>query len=116
MGWPRHRVEACPIRFSCDHRDFGTRGFENGRNHLGPMPDDALTLYRRSDHESRNVGQKKQGNVEGIAQPDETRRLVRRIDEENAALVHRLIGDHADHPPLQASTAAAYLSRIALLD
>jgi len=56
------------------------------REHLRAVADDALALDRLADHEARHVGQEEQRDREGVAQPDEARRLVGRVDEEDAAL------------------------------
>src|SRR5579864_3511383 len=85
-GRARHAVEAGPVGLAHDHRDLGDGGFGDRRDHLRSVPDDALALDGGPDHEARDVGQEEEGDVEGVAEPDETGRLVRRVDEEDAAL------------------------------
>ena len=80
------------------------------------MADDALALHGRPDHEPWHVRQKQEWNVEGIAEPDESRRLVGRVHEQDAAFVHRLVGDHADHPTVDAGEPADDLPGVELLD
>ena len=60
------------------------------------MPDDALLLHLRADHEARHVHQVDERDIEGIAHPHEPGRLVRGVRVEDAALLHRLVGNHAD--------------------
>ena len=52
-----------------------------------------------------HVGQEQQRHVEGVAGPDEARRLVGRVDEQHAALVLGLVGDDPDGAAVQARVA-----------
>ena len=68
------------------------------------------------DHEAGDVGQVDQRDVEGVAEPDEARRLVGGVDHEHAALDLRLIGDDAGHAPADAGQPHDDLPREQLLD
>ena len=60
------------------------------------MPDDPRVLDLRADHEAGHVLQEDERHVERVADLDEVRRLVGRVVVEDAAEVHRLVGDDAD--------------------
>ncbi len=45
------------------------------------------------------------GNVEGVAEADEARALVGRVDVERPGLDRRLVGDNSDHHALDPSEA-----------
>ena len=55
---------------------FGTVASATARDHLRAVADDPLALDRLADHEAGHVGQEQQRDPEGVAQPDEARRLV----------------------------------------
>jgi hypothetical protein len=69
------------------------------------VADDALALDRGADHEAGHVGEEQQRQAERVAQPDEVRGLVGRVDEEHAALLLGLVGDDADRPAVEAREA-----------
>ena len=73
------------------------------------MADDPLLLDRGADDEPRHVVQEHQRDVERVAQPDEARRLVRRVHVERAAEHHRLVRHDADR--LRRRSAANAVTR-----
>jgi len=64
--------------------------------HLGPVPDDPGVLHLRAHHEPGHVLKKDERHVERVADLDEVSGLVGGVVVEDAAEVHRLVGDHAD--------------------
>src|SRR5487761_35989 len=80
------------------------------------MPDDAAALDVGADHEARYVRQEQQRDLERVAQPDEARGLVGRIAEEDAPLLHRLVGEDADRVSVQSGEPREQLFREQLLD
>ena len=80
------------------------------------MADDPLALDRGPDHEAGHVGEEEQRHVEGVAGLDEARRLVGGVDEEDAALLPRLVGDDADDAAVEPPVADDQLFRPALVD
>ena len=80
------------------------------------MADDALPLDVGPDHEAGDVGEEEERKVEGVADPDEARRLVGAVNEQNAALLHRLIGDDPDDLPAKAGETGQQLLREELFD
>src|SRR5438128_10209526 len=113
---PAESVEAGAVRLADHHAQLGDRRLADCHDHLGARPDDSLALHLRPDHEARHVGQIQERHAEGVAQPDETGRLVRAVDEEHAALVLRLAGDDPDRLPVDAGEAGDHLRREQLLD
>ena len=102
---PAHGVQPGAVRLAHDHADLGHGGLGDGRDHLGPVADDALALDLGADHEAGHVGQEHQRQVEGVAQPDEAGALVGRVDEQHAALLHRVVGHDADGMAVEAGEA-----------
>ena len=80
------------------------------------MPDDALALHRRADHEARHVREEHERDIERVAGPDEAGSLVSRVAEQDAALVVWLVGHDPDHPALQAGEAHDQLPGPARVD
>ena len=60
------------------------------------MADDAGPLDLRTDHEAGHVGQEDERHVERVAQPDEPRRLVGRVDEQHSPEMLRVVRDDPD--------------------
>src|SRR2546430_13516541 len=58
-------------------RSLGDGRLRGGEDHLGPVADDPGPFDLAADHEARHVGEVDEGDVEGVAEPDESRRLVR---------------------------------------
>lgn len=85
-GGTAHGVQSGAVGLAQNYADFGHDGVRNGRHHLGAVADNAGALDGAADHEAGHVGQKQQGNVEGVAQLHEARGLVGRIHEQHAAL------------------------------
>src|SRR6185437_11477077 len=69
-----------------------------------------------ADHEAGNVGEEEQWHVERVAHLDETGGLVGGVDEEHAALLHRLIRDDADGLTVEPGEADEQLARPQLVD
>ena len=111
-----HRVEAGPIRLADDHRELRHRCLGDGGDHLGPVPDDPLALDLGADHEPRDVGEEEQREVERVAAPDETCRLVGRVDEQHPALDLGLVGDDPDRATVEARESDDHLLRPAVVN
>jgi hypothetical protein len=69
------------------------------------VTDDAAELLHRARQEPRDVFDRDQWNVEGVAEAHEARRLYRRIDVERARQVCRLVGDDPDRSAAEPSEA-----------
>src|SRR5258708_20685826 len=93
------------MRFADDRGDLRNGGFGDSADHLRAVPDDSSPLDIGADHEAGHVGKEQKWNLEGVAQPDESRRLVGRVVEEHAALLHRLVREDPDSLPVEAGGA-----------
>ena len=72
------------------HRRLGV-----GEGQLGAVPDHPPPLEVLAGQEARRVDQADDGQVEGVAEPDEPRRLLGRGDVERAGQDAGLVGHHA---------------------
>src|SRR5216684_1784274 len=115
-GRSRHRVEARAVALAYDNAYFRHYSLRNRSNKLCSMTDNACSLYRRADHEPRDVRQEQQRDVEGIAGIDEARSLIRCICEDHTSFDARLIGDDADRVPVQARITGNEFGREEFLD
>src|SRR6058998_4334621 len=89
-------VEAGAVTLADDHRELRHGGLRGREDHLSAVTDDALLLDLRTHHEAGDVGEVDERNIEGVAEPDESRRLVGGIHHQHAALDLRLVGDDPD--------------------
>ncbi len=80
------------------------------------MADDALPFHLGPDHEPGDIGQEEEWDIEGVAEPDEPGALVGRVDEQDPALLHGLISDHADGAAVDPGQPADQFARVELLD
>ena len=80
------------------------------------MADDAATFDVGADHEAGHVGEKQQRNVERVAQPDKARGFIRRVVEQHATLLHRLVRKNSNSLPVKASETCEQLLGEELLD
>src|SRR5215467_7085291 len=94
-GGAAHGVEARAIALAHDHGDLGHGGLGGGEDHLGAVTDDPRPFHLGPHHEAGDVGEIDEGDVEGVAQPDEARGLVRGVDHEDATLDLGLVGHDA---------------------
>ena len=83
-------------------RDGGVRV---GPDELGPAPDDARLLLLGAGPVSRDVHQRDDGDVEGVAELDEAPGLLGRVDVEGPGLAQGLVGDDADGLAVHAGEA-----------
>ena len=113
---PGHRVQAGAVGLADDHRDLRHRRLGDRADHLRAVADDPLALDRGADHEPGHVGEKEQRDVERVAGHDEASRLVGGVDEQDAALLARLVGDDPDRPPVEPRVADHQLLRPAGVD
>ena len=90
---------------------FGIVADRVGEQHLRAVADDAAALLLDAGQEARHVDQGHQRDVEDVAEADEARALVGRVDVERAGLLHRLVGDDADHDALDAREADDEVAR-----
>ena len=69
------------------------------------MTDNAAALLLHSREKTRHIDKSKQRNVEGIAEPDKSSRLIGGIDVKRAGQNAWLVGHNPDWPALQAPKA-----------
>ena len=79
------------------------------------MLDHAAPFLRRARQEAGHILEGDEGNVEGIAEANEARRLDRRIDVEHAGQHLWLIGDDPDHASTQAREGDDHVLRVVFL-
>src|SRR5437016_5954543 len=113
---PAHRVQPGTVALADDHRDLRHGRLRGREDHLRAVADDPLALDLGPDHEPGDVGEVHEGDVVGVAEPDEPRRLVGGVREEDAALHLRLVGDDPDGPAAEARPADDDLAREEALD
>src|SRR3546814_17045994 len=70
------------------------------------MLDDAVKFLRGAGQKARDVDEGDDRNLERVAEADEARRFLRRIDVEHAREHERLVRDAADRATLDAPEAA----------
>ncbi len=104
-GRAGHRVEAGAVGLADDDRDLRHRRRADGADHLGAVADDPLALDGLADHEAGDVGEEEQRDVEGVAGVDEAGGLVGGVDEQDAALLLRLVGDDPDRAAVEPRVA-----------
>ena len=71
-----------------------------GMEQLGPVADDSRPLLMGSGHVAGDIGEGEEGNVEGVAEPDEPGGLVGGVDVEDAGVEPGIVGDDADGLPM----------------
>ena len=86
-----HHAVRTAIRLPRDHRHLGHRRFCERKQQLRTVTDDAAVFLPGAGKKSRNVLERYQRNVEGIAEAHESGALHRRIDVERAGKMRRLI-------------------------
>ena len=67
-----------------DDGDFRHGGLGVGVEQFGAVSDDAAVLLGRARQEARHVDKRHQRDAEGVTEPDEARRLHRRVDIQTA--------------------------------
>ena len=88
-----------------DHGHLGHGGLGEGVQQLGPSADDPPVLLRRPRKEPRHVLEHHQRDVEGVAEPDEARRLLGGLVVERSGEDLRLVGHDPDRAAVQAREA-----------
>ena len=89
--------QICPtVGLAGDHGDSGHGRFAKGIEQLGPVTDDPIVLLVNAREESRNIDKCDEGNVEGIAEPDEAGSFLRGFNVEGASQVGGLVADNPD--------------------
>ncbi len=96
-GLGTHAKVGAPVGFTKNHRDHGDGGFAIGVKKLGAVADDATPFLLSARKISGNVYKGEQGNVEGVAVPYETARLVRGVDVKAPRKGRGLVGDDAHY-------------------
>lgn len=104
------------VRLARDDRDLRHRRLAVGVEHLRAVADDARVLLIDARQEARDVDERQERDVEGIAEADEARRLVRGVDVEAARHDLRLVRDDADDLAVEARVADDDVRREELLD
>ena len=79
-----------------DNRDLGHGGLGIGEDQLGAVADDPAVFLVDAGHESGDIHQSHDGDVEAIAEPDEAGRLGRGVDVQDSGQILRLVA-HQTH-------------------
>mmetsp|Transcript_18806 Transcript_18806/g.38204 ORF Transcript_18806/g.38204 Transcript_18806/m.38204 type:complete len:332 (+) Transcript_18806:167-1162(+) len=98
-----HHVVCSSVCLACDDGELGDRCLCVCVQQLCAVLDDAAVLLCKPRQEPRDIHHGKEGNVESIAEADETRRFASRVNVEATCQVLRLVPDHADGATLEAS-------------
>ena len=80
------------------------------------MTDDSLPFDRCPDHEAGHVGEEEEGNVEGIAGPNEPGRLVGGVDEQDPPFLSGLARNDPDRLAIEPGQCGDQLPRPVGLD
>ena len=98
-----HALRTQPVALAQHHGEHRHGDTRSDHEHPAHMAHDAGLLGLRADHEARGVAQRDDRQIEGITQLPEPGGLVagRRVDR--AAQVHRVVGDQAHRPALDAN-------------
>ena len=83
-------------------RNLRDRRFSISVEQFGAVGDDAAIFLLRAAEEAGDIHQGDQGNVESVAEPDETGRLTGGIDVQDARQYPGLVGDDAYALPTHA--------------
>ena len=98
---PHHRVRPA-IGLANGDGHLRNIGLDNGVEEPAAALDDAVLLLLHTGQEAGGVDDEHQGHVERVAEPYETRSLVRGLNVDRPRHHHRLVGDHADRPAVDA--------------
>ncbi len=104
-----HRNVASTIRLSQHHRDFRNGRRRVGKQHFCPVPNDATVLLVNARQEPGRIHKRQQRNVERIAEANEPRNFVGRVDIKHAGQHARLVCDNAHRPALKPPKSSHYV-------
>ncbi len=99
----RHHIIRPAIGLARDDRDFRHCRLAIGEQQLGAMLDDAVEFLIGARQETGNIDEGDDGDIEGVTEPHEPRRLDRAVDIEAPGQHHRLVGDNADRMAFHAA-------------
>src|SRR5690554_6179513 len=91
-----HHQVCPPVGLPGDHRDAGDGRLAERIQELGPVPDDPAVLLVHAREKPGHVDEREERDVEGVTEPDETRRLLGSGDVEGAGEHGGLVGDDSD--------------------
>ncbi len=111
-----HDVVGPAVGLAGDHGQLGDRCLAVGVQQLGAVADDAPPLLLGAGQEPRDVLEGHDGDVEGVARPDEAGTLLAAGDVERAGQRHGLVGHHADDVAVQPGVADDDVGGPVLLD
>src|SRR5678816_2470385 len=94
IGTPAHSVVSGAKASTDNDCQLRNAGACNGRNHLGPMPGDALVLVLFANHETGDVLQEDEWHFALTAQLNKVCALLRRLREQDAVVCN----DPDKHP------------------
>ena len=106
-----HADVGTAVSLAGNQRDLRYGRFTVGKQHLGPVPDDAAVFLGRARQEARDIFQGQQRNIEGITGPDETAGLVTGVDIQNTCHGFRLGSDDTDAAAVEADVAGDDIRR-----
>ena len=90
-----HDDVGAAVGLARDDGDPRHRRLAEGVEQLGAVLDDAAVLLVDAGQEARDVDEGDEGDVEGVAEAHEARRLLRGVDVEHAGQVRGLVRDDA---------------------
>ncbi|VTR68662.1 conserved hypothetical protein [Desulfosarcina cetonica] len=97
-----HGQIGAAIVLAGDQEQLGHGGLAVTPQQLGPVADDAAPFLLAAGQVAGNVGNGQQRDVEGIAEPNEARGLVRGVDVQATGHDHGLVGDNAHATSVEA--------------
>src|SRR5487761_1232899 len=104
------------VGFAGDDGELRDSRLGVGEQQLGPVTDDAAMLLLGAGKEARNVFERDERNVEGIAEADEARGLDAGVDVENPGEIRRLIGHDAHRTAIQTGESYDDIARVVFLN
>src|ERR1043166_3069524 len=111
-----HNTIGSAISFSGYHRDLRHGSFGKGVEEFCSVPDNSAVFLIDAGQKPRNILERDQRDIEAVAKTDETRRLYRSVDVENAREIGRLICNYRDRTAAQSREADHNIWRVMFLD
>ena len=111
-----HHDVGAAVSLAGNQRHLGDGGLGVGVDELGAVADDAAVFLRSAGHKAGNIHQGEQGNVEAVAEADETGGLGGGVDVQNAGQVGGLVAYQSDGASGEAGEADDHVGGVVGLD
>ena len=98
-----HDAVGTTVGLTGDDGDLGDGGFGVGVDELGAFTNDTVVFLVDTGEESGDIDEGHDGNVEGIAEADETSTLDGGVDVQATSELERLVGDDTDSAAFHAT-------------